>query len=74
MKAIVAGIEHFLVLRPARVQCDKCADIYQCRDYHRWGTAEDRERLTVDLIQAGWKVEGNHERHLCPTCAAGEDS
>jgi hypothetical protein len=70
MITTVEGIEHRLSMTPAHVQCDECGDMYRCLRYSKWGTPEQRERLRADLLEAGWYVEGNHERHVCPLCVS----
>lgn len=67
MKAIVAGIEHFMNWRAATVQCDRCNTQY--RTPMCWFPfPEEREKLAVQLRDAGWWIGGNHEYHICPEC------
>jgi hypothetical protein len=72
MKAVVTGIEHDMVLRRARVQCDECGDQYSVPMY-RYPLSGERAQLVIDLRKQGWHVEGNHEQHVCPNCKGGND-
>lgn len=66
LKATVIGIEWDLIPRSATVQCDVCYDQYQAGS--KFMPPWERVKLAEDLRAAGWLVEGDHARHLCPDC------
>jgi Zn finger protein HypA/HybF involved in hydrogenase expression len=65
-RTVVDGIDHFVTQWGAKVQCDECHDEYGVG--MRWLPPDSRARLANDLREAGWVVEGDHERHVCPDC------
>lgn len=62
--------------KPLPIKCDECGDVYLCRDYG-YNTVHyhpiDRAQLKAELVEAGWRIEGEHERHICPECTQGRD-
>jgi hypothetical protein len=70
LTATVASIEHNLNLVPAHVQCDECGDQYKAG--HKYMPSAERASLAEALREAGWLVEGDHERHVCPQCRVGK--
>ena len=65
--AVVTGIEWNL-LGHAKIQCDSCGDQYETGRFKFLPPAA-RAELAAELRAAGWIVDGDHERHLCPSCA-----
>jgi hypothetical protein len=68
LRAVVVGIEWNLVGR-AKVQCDVCGGQFRT-GRHKFLRAGERAELAGDLRDAGWVVDGDHERHVCPECVA----
>lgn len=66
MRAVVVGIEWDLVGK-AEVQCDECKDVYRTQMW-KFLKPDDRVKLAAQLRAAGWLVEGDHVRHVCPQC------
>jgi hypothetical protein len=66
VRAVVAGIEWSLTGH-AKVQCDECRDVYTTHTW-KFPTPEERVKLAAELREAGWIVEGDHQRHVCPRC------
>lgn len=67
MIGVVTGIEHFMHWRPVKVQRDRCRTQYRVNRCWFMNAAE-RDRLRLDLVDAGWWVLGDHVNHLCPEC------
>lgn len=66
LKATVIGIEFPLAWKTS-VQCDECRDVYRTQ-FWAFLKGDDRTKLASGLREAGWFVEGDHERHVCPQC------
>lgn len=66
LTATVAGIEWNLTAK-CEVQCDVCRHVYKTQAW-KFPPAKERALLAEQLREAGWLVEGDHERHVCPDC------
>lgn len=66
MPATVVGIEWDLTGK-CKVQCDECRNVYTTQTW-KFPRPEERDRLATQLREAGWLVQGDHERHVCPDC------
>lgn len=66
LPATVVGIEWNLTGK-CKVQCDECRNVYRTQTW-KFPKPEERHQLATKLREAGWVVQGDHERHVCPDC------
>jgi hypothetical protein len=66
MRAVVAGIDHFLNLWTPKIQCDKCGTQYIAHGLHGWDSLHDPARVEHVIRENGWQIDG--DRHICPEC------